>query len=266
MKLSISNIAWDRHDDPQILSVLTNCGVQGIEIAPTKIWNNWEGANKEAAKNYRDRLADQGFAIPAMQAILFGRPDLKVFDAASHNDFLTHIRLIAELAEGLGAKVLVFGSPKNRLRGQLSIAKAFDMAADFFREAGKICHEHGCCIGIEHNPVEYGCDFVTNAADARALVDRVDHPGVQLHIDSAGLYMCGSDITRILKDSDPFVHFHISEPMLAPIAGGVVNHVSLLSTLNEMQYDKWISIEMRMPEQNTAEVIAKSIQTLLNKG
>ena len=38
MKLAISNIAWDRHDDLTIFEMLRKFGVQGVEIAPTKIW------------------------------------------------------------------------------------------------------------------------------------------------------------------------------------------------------------------------------------
>ena len=39
MKLAISNIAWDREDDPMIAEILRDCNVTGIEVAPSKIWD-----------------------------------------------------------------------------------------------------------------------------------------------------------------------------------------------------------------------------------
>ncbi|WP_455219916.1 sugar phosphate isomerase/epimerase family protein, partial [Kaarinaea lacus] len=231
--------------------------IHGIEIAPTKIWPNWEGASQQNAEIYKKQMADQGFQIPAMQAILFGKPELQLFDNDTHQSFLEHIRLVSDLAAGFGAKVLVFGAPKNRKRGQLATSAAIEIATEFLAKAGEICHANQCCLGLEHNPVEYGCDFVTNASDARQLVDIIKHPGVQLHIDSAGLYMCGGNISDVIKNVSPFVHYHISEPMLEPIAGGVVDHKGAFRVLKEINYTSWYSIEMKQPK--TPELVFQSV-------
>ena len=193
MKLAISNIAWETHNDPLVLRKLSELNINGIEIAPTKIWPNWKGASQQSAEIYKKQMADQGFQIPAMQAILFGKPELQLFDNDTHKSFLEHIKLVSDLAVGFGAKVLVFGAPKNRKRGQLATSDAMEIATEILAKAGEICHANQCCLGLEHNPVEYGCDFITNASDARQLVDIINHPGVQLHIDSAGLHMCGGN-------------------------------------------------------------------------
>ena len=108
MRLAVSNIAWEKHDDPKILKILKDHGVSGIEIAPTKIWNNWSGASSKKAEAYKKRMEEQGFELPAMQAILFGRPELQLFDSRSHPAFFDHITLLAELAYGFGSHVLVF--------------------------------------------------------------------------------------------------------------------------------------------------------------
>jgi D-psicose/D-tagatose/L-ribulose 3-epimerase len=257
MKLAISNIAWETHNDPLVLRKLRESNISGIEIAPTKVWPNWEGASQKSAESYQRQLAAEGFHIPAMQAILFGKPELQLFDKATHNAFLDHIQLVSDIAAGFGAKVLVFGAPKNRKRGQLSIADAMDVATEFLGKVGEICHANQCCLGLEHNPVEYGCDFITNAADARGMVDSVNHPGVQLHLDAAGLHMCGGSIGDIIKAVTPFAHYHISEPMLGPVAGGVVDHRGAFRVLKELNYSGWYSIEMKQPK--TSKLIFQSI-------
>ena len=236
MKLAISNIAWEQHDNPAILALLKANGVTGIEVAPTKFWQDWQGASHKEAREYKKTMQDKGFELPAMQAILFGKPELQLFDKTSHRAFLEHIKLVADLANGFGSKVMVFGAPKNRKRGQIPYSQAMDIAAEFFFKAGEICDAQECCIGLEHNPVEYGCDFATNVLDAKELVDKVSHQGFKLHIDSAGLHMCGGEISEMIEEAGEFVHYHISEPMLEPIFGGVVDQKSGIGTLNEIKY------------------------------
>ncbi len=258
MKLAISNIAWEQHDDPTILELLTANNVTGIEVAPTKLWADWEGASYKNATKYRNIMLAKGFELPAMQAILFGKPELQLFDKSSHIAFLEHIKLVADLAGGFGSKVLVFGAPKNRKRGQTSYSEASDIAAEFFYKAGEICLQHDCCIGLEHNPVEYGCDFVTNVLDAKELVEKVNHEGFKLHVDSAGLHMCGGDIAEMIKTAEEFVHYHISEPMLEPIINGEVNQKEGIDTLRAINYEYWVSIEMKQP--SSVELLEKSLQ------
>lgn len=245
MKLAISNIAWDKHDDPEILSLLRENGIKGIEIAPTKVWPEWSNATQASANAYRKQLFNEGFEIPALQAIVYGKPKLQLFNFETKQAFIDHFKFVAELSSALGAKVLVFGAPKNRLRGQLSTSDAIKYAAEVMHTIGEICCEYDVCIGWEHNPVEYGCDFITNAADAKEFVELINSPGIQLHLDSGGIHMCGGNIENTIQTMAPFVHYHISEPMLEPLANGIVDHKTALQTLQKINYTDWISIEMK---------------------
>ncbi len=248
MKLAISNIAFKTHDDPEMLQVLRHCGVTGIEIAPTKVWPSWQGASMAAAAELRRTLEAQGFSVPAFQAILFGRNDLRVFDQETWPAFEEHMRLVADLAAAMGAGVLVFGSPKNRRRGQLPMSRAIPQALKLFRRLGKICAERGVTIGLEHNPPEYGCDFVTCAADAAELTAQVDSEGFALHLDAGGMHMCGGDIAGVIRSVGPFVHYHASEPMLDnPARARSVDHAAAAGALVEVGYGGWVSLEMKGP-------------------
>jgi sugar phosphate isomerase/epimerase len=258
MKLAISNIAWEQYNESAVLDLLKANGVTGIEVAPTKLWKNWKGASHKAAREYKNTMENQGFELPAMQAILFGKPELQLFDTTSHDAFLEHIKLVSELANGFGSKVMVFGAPKNRKRGQVPYSEAMEIAAEFFYKAGEICVESDCCIGLEHNPVEYGCDFATNVFDAKELVEKVLHQGFKLHVDSAGLHMCGRDISEMIKKAGDFIHYHISEPMLEPIHNGVVEQGCAIEKLKVIGYKEWISIEMKRP--SSVKLLEKSLQ------
>ena len=40
MKISVSNIAWDKENDGLMYAFLADNGIQGLEIAPTRLFEN----------------------------------------------------------------------------------------------------------------------------------------------------------------------------------------------------------------------------------
>jgi D-psicose/D-tagatose/L-ribulose 3-epimerase len=266
MKLAISNIAWDAAEQPEILPVLSAAGVTGIEIAPTKIWPDWIGATPEAAARLRADLEARGFVVPALQSILFGRPDLRVFGGAS--SLVDHVASVAALAGALGAGVMVFGSPRNRLRGTLSEAEAMRQAVPVFREIGAACAAAGTCLGIEANPSQYGGDFLLTWREAAELVALVDHPGIGLHFDTACTAMAGDDpVAAVTACSGLIRHFHVSAPWLGPVGDRMdrpettsdsdnvaIDHPRIATALRASGYTGFVSIEMRRTDTPVADI------------
>lgn len=247
---AVSNIGWNRHDDPAILDLLSRYQVTGIEVAPSKVWPDLESVTEKDAKEYRAFLADHGFVVPAFQAILYGCPELQVFNPSTHKALLSRLELVARLASWLGAKILVFGAPKNRKRNGREFTDAFQYAADFFHQAGEIVRQYGCAIGMEANPVEYQCDFLTNTADVERFVKAVDSSGVVLHIDSGATAMTHEKIETVLTGLTITPrHYHISEPMLAnPGEKSQVEHAKAFEALKQIGYTGAVSIEMKSQE------------------
>ena len=249
MKLTISNIAWNPDEDEAVAGLLQRYGVNGVEIAPTKLWPQPLQASKEEVKAYARFWRQRGLQVSSMQALLYGRPDLTIFEsAAKRAETLDYLTGIMRIARWLGARVLVFGSPKNRLVGDLDADTIQAIAVDFFYEAGKAAQAHDTLFCIEPNPVDYGCDFVTDSHQGRSLVAQVDHPGFGLHLDAAAMTLSGEDIENALTAALPGLrHYHISEPNLAPIGTGAVEHARFAKTLQTGGYQGWFSIEMRPP-------------------
>ena len=82
MRFAVSNIAWPREQDAAVAGVLSEFGIEGIEIAPTKIWANPLTATDAEIADYRQFWNERGIAIVAAQALLFGKPELTVFESA----------------------------------------------------------------------------------------------------------------------------------------------------------------------------------------
>jgi D-psicose/D-tagatose/L-ribulose 3-epimerase len=250
MKLAVSNIAWDAPEQDEVLALLRERGVGAIEVAPTKLWPEWAGAVPGSAADWRRTFASAHFDVPSMQAILFGKPELQVFGPDPVREAtLDHIGRVAGLAAALGAKALVFGSPRNRDRGKLTATEAFASAIDFFREAGRMCAAHDVWLCIEPLPEAFGSNFVMHWHEAADLVRAVDAPGFGLHLDTGCIHLAGDDPREAVLGCQGITrHFHVSEPHLADFSAPVIDHNSVADVLREVDYRGWISIEMRRPD------------------
>ena len=250
MRLAISAIAWRKDEDAAVRDLLVAHGVTAIEAAPSKIGPKPLELTRDDLLRYRGFWAEKGIEIVAMQALLFGRADLAMFTTdAARDEMHEYLSRIIEIGGTLGAKALVFGSPGNRKRGDLAVAAADEIGAQFFRRAGEVAIRNSTCVCIEPNPPEYGCDWITSVAQARALVDRVGSAGFGLHIDAAAVHMAGETAATIEANRGHIRHFHASEPQLKALTPeSTIPHAEYGKTLNRIGGVPVVSIEMRQVE------------------
>jgi len=250
MKVAVSNIAWDNTDDARVAAALTDLGVQGVEIAPTTHWQDPHLATDEEIVAYRQDWRERGLTISSLQALLYGRSELVLFGSEDARDqTLAYLARISHLAGGLGAGPMVFGSPRNRKIGERPREEARQIAIEFFRRAAEDAHAAGAVLCLEANPPEYGADFATSTTDALAIVAAVDRPGFGMHLDLGGMQISEEPISQRIRECGPWLrHFHVSEPFLAPVGESKLDHDAIAATLRDIDYDGWISIEMRKTE------------------
>ena len=247
MKLAVSNIAWTANEETAVAEELQRQGVRYVEIAPTKVWDDPLHVTDDQIQAYKNFWAKYNIEIVAFQSMLFGRPDLTLFDTEATRQ-QTHDYLVAfiELAGRVGAEVLVFGSPKNRQVKTIGQDEAYDIAKAFFKEMGEAAVTNRTNFCLEPNAEAYDCNFVTTAAQGLALVQAVDHPGFELHLDTACMVMAGDDIgASITNAKNNLRHFHISAPYLQPIEETEVDHQAAADALRAINYQHFVSIEMR---------------------
>ena len=244
--IAVSNIAWEPDDDAAIVELLEREHVRGIELAPTK-WREkpFEAPAADVAA-LRRKWNDAGLQIVSLQSLLFGRPDLQLFgDAASRTALADYMRRVIDFAAAVGARTLVFGSPKNRTRGDLPLPEAMRIATEFFAGLGPYAHDRDTAICIEANPPGYACDFITTTGEAVSLAHAVNHPGIAINADLGGMTMAGEDPKVEIEAAGGLVrHVHASEPYLAELEAGA-EHSRAAEGLRAIQYEAWVSIEMR---------------------
>lgn len=251
----MSNIAWSPAFDQDVAEILRENGVNGVEIAPTRVWPHPLQAEPGQANEYRRDWERRGFPIVALQALLFGQDHLRLFEGGPEGraEMLAYLKGIIGLGARLGARALIFGSPRARRRESLALEEARRIAADFFREVGEAAARHDLCLCIEANPPDYGADFVLNATEATDLVAAVDHRGFRLHLDTACMHLAGEDPAVAISTGAPVLrHFHVSEPNLSPVgeSSSDIDHERAAAALRAIDYDGYVSVEMRAVQED----------------
>jgi sugar phosphate isomerase/epimerase len=193
----------------------------------------------------RRQFAGLGLAVPALQAILFGRPDCTLFgDETARAKLKAHLEFVARIAGVLGARACVFGSPRQRDPGDRSPEQAMDEAAAFFRDLAPAYEREGTMLAFEANAALYDCRFVTHTRQAIELVRRVDHPGFRMQLD-LGTLTINEEPAEVIAEAVPCAaHVHVSEPRLAPVGSTGADHRGYGRALAAAGWSGWISIEM----------------------
>jgi len=168
-----------------------------------------------------------------------------VVDQARITDFLE--RSLA-LAEQLGVKVIVFGSPGARSFPEgFPREQAWDQLKAFLRQAGGIIEtrRYGMVIGIEplRKPES---NIVNTVAEAARLAREVNHPKVRIIVDFYHLAFENEDPDAILGAKDLIVHLQIADPAARGFPkqeGGETRYRRFFDNLLTIGYKGRISIE-----------------------
>ncbi len=248
MKLAISNIGWINEEEPAVAEYLQSVGVKYVEVAPTKRWAEPTNATDAEIKEYKEWWATYDIEVVAFQSMLFSHPEYKLFESEETREVTKkYLEDFIVLAGKMGAKRMVFGSPKNRQKGDMPVEAANPIATQFFSDLGDVAQANNTMLCVEPNAPQYNCDFVTTAREGIELVDKVDNAGFGLNLDIACMTLAGDDVERSIRTAgDRLKHFHISSPMLEQVeARSDVAHEAAAQALHDIKYDGFVSIEMR---------------------
>ncbi len=243
MKLSISNIAWQKEFDEEMYEYLSEIGFEAVEIAPTRIFEQNPYSHLEEAKVFSQNLFEKyGLKISSMQSIWFGKNE-KIFGTdEERKELISYTKKAIDFAKNLDCHNIVFGCPKNRV---ISDKKTdYPIALEFFKEIGEYAYKNNTCIAIEPNPTIYNTNFINKTQEAIDIVKEINCLGVKINLDLGTVLQNEENIETIKNDVDLINHVHISEPHLVPIKKRDI-HQNLMSILNQENYKGYVSIEMK---------------------
>lgn len=242
MKLSISNIAWTKEYDDEMYKFISNNGINGLEIAPTRIIPQNPYQNLRAAEQFSQNISQKySLEVCSMQSILFGKTE-QLFGTNKERKILTnYTKKAINFANTIHCKNLVFGSPKNRI---INNYEQYPSAIKFFKQLGDYAFQKNTVLSIEANPPIYGTNFINTTKQAFELVKDVNSKGFMVNVDFGTIIQNNEKINPIIDNINLVNHIHISEPNLVLIKRRKL-HKEFADKLKKTNYNKFISIEMK---------------------
>tara|TARA_B100000965_G_scaffold403970_1_gene433466 strand:- start:401 stop:1204 length:804 start_codon:yes stop_codon:yes gene_type:complete len=259
MKLAVSNIAWKNNEFNKFYELLASLNCSGVEIAPSKIWNNIPDISKENVTSFLSDMKKNKLEFLGFHSLLYGRKDLQLFkNDESRINAKNFLFKLIELCSKLNGKNLVFGSPKNR--NTFDNKNADEIGKIFFDEIANYAKKYGVFICIE--PLDISMtNFLNSIQETGKFIQQVGNPNLKLHIDTKSFLLSKESIeNNILKFSKIIKHVHISDKDLNELNNDAEVHRELANSLIKINYNDYLSLEMRRIENNEINSIKNSVK------
>jgi D-psicose/D-tagatose/L-ribulose 3-epimerase len=240
MKTGMNLLLWSTHITEEhfpLLAKLKQTGFDGVEVPL------FEG-NAEHYKKLARELKNNGLGCTTVTCV--GpeanpiSPDPKIRQKA-----VDQHRWAIEMTAIMGGEVMAgpFHSPLAVFSGTGPTAEEKEHAVDVLRQSAEIARQHKVMLTIEYLN-RFECYFLTTAAQAKELVQRVNHPHFRTMYDTFHANIEEKNATAAIKDlAGHFVHVHISESDRGIPGTGMVHWEETFRALRQVRYDGWLVIE-----------------------
>ena len=247
MKISISNIAFPPFDHEAELSAMPALGIAGIEVAPSRVWQEtWQGLTAKDVSAYRREVEQAGMSIVGLHSLLFDHPELRLFNGEESRsrllDFFVHL---SGVCRDLGGHTLIWGA--GRTRGEVPLHEAEAVARAFMATLAHRIETHGTVFCFEPlGPMD--SDFINSSLTSLRIAKEVSHPAIAVQLDAKALSE-NDEIRDSIFDAvrEHLVHVHVNESKLGVIGStGTIDHAGIAAQLRRINYRQFISLEQRM--------------------
>jgi sugar phosphate isomerase/epimerase len=245
-RYAICNETFEGWDHGRICRFVADLGYTGLEVAPFTLAPRITDIATARRRELRRQAEECGVQIIGLHWLLAKTEGFHLTspDEATRRRTAEYLVELARCCRDLGGDLLVFGSPaQRRIPAGATREQATDFAVDTFRRAAAGFAETGVTLCLE--PLSSPeADFINTAAEAVAILDRLDHPNFALHLDVKAMATDGPAPELIRRHANRTRHFHANDPNRRGPGFGETDFVPIFRALRESRYAGWVSVEV----------------------
>jgi len=265
MKFAICNETFEGDSQREGLRLARELGYTGVEVAPFTLGTYAEEISDEARRGYRAMVEDLGMEVIGLHWLLAKTSGfhLTTEDEGVRAKTADYLRRLIGLCFDLGGGVMVLGSPAQRnFVAPMTHAQASANAVDVLRRIVPDLEGAKVRLAIEPLGPQEG-NFLNHASDARAMIEAIGSPWVQLHLDVKAMSSEGVPIEKLIRDNaDLMIHFHANDPNKLGPGMGEVDQVPIFQALHDVGYCGWVSVEVFDYTPGVETILRSSMQTM----
>lgn len=243
---SMQELSWA--DQCQIIG---NAGYSGVEIAPfTMVEKGVQEISSAERQEMVQVMQDNGLKCVGLHWLLSPPPEglhFTTMDTQVRSRTVDYLSRLVDFCGDLGGSVMIFGSPNQRstVDGQ-SLESAMENFADGMAQVADQAQNRGVKILVEPLSSDQ-TDVVNITAEAMKIVRMVDHPAIQTMFDFHNTLDETMSFEQIIREySDYIHHVHVQKMNGDHLQSfsDVEDYMPAFETLKELNYDKWVSLEV----------------------
>ena len=240
-KLSVSLLALNNFSElDDFLNTLQQNNIRYIELPITKILPKYE-IDKKKINKFLSRISKYRIKISSVQAIFY-KKKFNVLNPKDHKEIIKHLNRILIIASLLKTKNIIFGSPKNRIKGKISSQLAFTIFKDLLKKIQPKLVKNKFNFCIEPNSKFYGCDFIINSSEALKFIDFSKIKNIGINFDTGNAFLEKDNIKITKNNKKYFKNFQVSEKNLVSLNKNIKKHKRLLQKFDIKS--QFISLEI----------------------
>jgi sugar phosphate isomerase/epimerase len=248
MRISLCNEVVRDLSFPGQCAFARAVGYDGLEIAPFTLGEEAHLLPRSRRLEIRNAAAAEGIAITSLHYLLLAPTGLSITsaEAAQRHRTLAVMAGLCDLAADLGARVLVHGSPAQRVLEAGKEVEGRKRAVDAFAAAAEAAGKAGVTYCIEPlAPTE--TRFINTLAEAAAIVEEIAHPALKTMLDCCAAARAEAvSIADLLAQWLPtgiIGHIHFNDPNRRGPGEGTLAFAPILGALKRQGYQGAAAVE-----------------------
>ena len=207
-------LAYEGLDFKAQCQIISDIGLDGIEIAPGTLGKNPLALGDAEIANMREAMDATGLQMTGLHWLLTSWPKLSITDASCAKETIAVLCGLVDLCANLGGKVMVHGSPQQRVIDPSDYATAFATAREVFKPVAEHAAQRRLVYCIE--PLDPGqTAFVNTVAQGAELADAVASPAFATMIDTSSAHFSEStSVAHTIRNwlpSGMIGHVHLND-------------------------------------------------------
>ncbi len=246
-KFAICNETFGDWPFDKAFALAAECGYTGVEIAPFTISNYVTDVPAKRRAEIRRQAEKAGLEMVGLHWLLAKTQGFHLTspEAEVRRKTVEYLGALTQFCADLGGKLLIFGSPKQRnvLPG-VDRDDAMKYAVEVLQRS--LASFQAADVTLAFEPLSpKTTNFVSTAAEAVALVNKVDSPRCRLILDCNAMSTESTPIPELIRANRSWlVHFHANDPNQQGPGFGKLDFVPILAALGEIDFPGWISVEV----------------------
>ena len=247
MKFGTCNEYFENWAIEDVFNYAADLGYDGVEIAPFALAPSVEDISAPRRDEIRAAAEKAGVEIVGLHWLLASPEGLYIThpDPEIYQRTCAYFKALVQFCGDLGGEVMIIGSPMQRnVQEGWDYQECWDRMRRAFEGGLQLAEQYGVYLCMEALSKEQ-TNIVSTCAEAREMVAQINHSNFQTMVDVCSGSSEETPVNQLLRDSGVHLyHVHVNDANKRGPGFGQTDFVSVMRTLNELNYQRYVSVEV----------------------